>query len=56
MRRATRKHILSVSPKHFADRGYVGTSMQESAEEARVSEPMPAILVALFESNQRSFS
>ncbi|MGZ8921151.1 MAG: TetR/AcrR family transcriptional regulator [Limisphaerales bacterium] len=38
--RATRKHILNVALRHFADRGYAGTSVQEIVDEAKVAKPM----------------
>lgn len=38
--RATRKHILSVALRHFADRGYAGTSVQEIVDAAKVAKPM----------------
>lgn len=40
MKRASRKHILSVALRHFADRGYAGTSVQEIVDEAKVAKPM----------------
>ena len=36
----TRQHILSVALRHFADRGYAGTSVQDIVDEAGVAKPM----------------
>jgi AcrR family transcriptional regulator len=38
--RVTRKHILNVALRHFADRGYAGTSVQDIVDEAKVAKPM----------------
>jgi AcrR family transcriptional regulator len=35
-----RQHILGVALRHFADRGYAGTSVQEIVDEANVAKPM----------------
>jgi AcrR family transcriptional regulator len=35
-----RKQILGVALRHFADRGYAGTSVQAIADEAKVAKPM----------------
>jgi AcrR family transcriptional regulator len=40
MDRATRQHILHVALRHFADRGYAGTSVQDIVDEAKVAKPM----------------
>ena len=40
MDRATRQHILHVALRHFADRGYAGTSVQHIVDEAKVAKPM----------------
>ncbi|HVK59362.1 MAG TPA: TetR/AcrR family transcriptional regulator [Candidatus Kapabacteria bacterium] len=40
MDRATREHILMVALRHFADRGYAGSSVQEIVDEAKVAKPM----------------
>lgn len=40
MDRETRQHILEVALRHFADRGYAGTSVQDIVDEARVAKPM----------------
>jgi AcrR family transcriptional regulator len=36
----TRQHILDVALRHFANRGYAGTSVQEIVDEAKVAKPM----------------
>jgi AcrR family transcriptional regulator len=36
----TRQLILEVALRHFADRGYAGTSVQEIVDEAKVAKPM----------------
>lgn len=40
MDRETRQHILEVALRHFADRGYAGTSVQDIVDEAHVAKPM----------------
>lgn len=40
MDRTTRKHILDVALRHFANRGYAGTSVQDIVDEANVAKPM----------------
>lgn len=40
MDRTTRKHLLNVALRHFADRGYAGTSVQDIVDEAKVAKPM----------------
>jgi AcrR family transcriptional regulator len=40
MDRKKRQHILGVALRHFADRGYAGTSVQDIADKARVAKPM----------------
>ena len=40
MDRETRQHILEVALRHFADRGYAGTSVQDIVDEAKVAKPM----------------
>jgi AcrR family transcriptional regulator len=40
MDRATRQHILEVALRHFADRGYAGTSVQDIVDQAKVAKPM----------------
>src|SRR5687768_14214685 len=40
MDRATRQHILQVALRHFADRGYAGTSVQDIVDQAKVAKPM----------------
>ena len=36
----TRQLILAVALRHFADRGYAGTSVQDIVDEAKVAKPM----------------
>jgi AcrR family transcriptional regulator len=36
----TRQLILTVALRHFADRGYAGTSVQDIVDEAKVAKPM----------------
>jgi AcrR family transcriptional regulator len=40
MDRATRQHILDVARRHFAEKGYAATSVQDIVDEARVAKPM----------------
>ena len=35
-----RQHILGVALRHFADRGYAGTSVQDIVDDAKVAKPM----------------
>src|SRR5690242_11553921 len=47
-----RRHILEVALRHFADRGYAGTSVQDIANDAKVAKPM---LYYYFESKNGLF-
>jgi len=49
MDRTTRQHLLEVALRHFANRGYAGTSVQDIVDEAGVAKPM---LYYYFESKE----
>ena len=52
MDREKRQHILKVALRHFANRGYAGTSVQEIVDDAKVAKPM---LYYYFESKAKLY-